>query len=135
MASRALDAVQRLVELAELRARAERVLSTEDGNPTFVVPSERRYVTGVRQLLDDELEEAWLRTVAALSDEGFPIEPLRRPAASTAPAEDDAAVAQAQADASGRRVRYGQSTAFPVRNARSASRRETTLAEKDRGDP
>ncbi len=125
--------MQRLVDLAELRERAERVLTRGEGTASFVVPSERRYITGVRQFLEEELEEAWLRTVAALSDEGFPVEALVRSPQSSSARADDAAAAQAQADASGRRVRYGSSTAFPVRIARPSPRSDSPPA-VDTGD-
>lgn len=110
--------MERLVDLFELRERVVRMLNAEPGLRAVVATHEQKYLPGVLQAVDEELEDAWLKTVTSLDEEGFPIQVLRPGAAN----EDQQAAAQAQADASGRRVRYGTSTAFPMRTARTPAR-------------
>lgn len=92
---------------------------------TFVTSSDKHALPGVEQALDEEVEDAWLDVVAALEHEGFPAEPLSMSAtqAEAAGVTGRQLAAQAQADASGRRVRYGTSVAMP---SRQRSEREET---------
>ncbi|MBL8913826.1 MAG: hypothetical protein JNM17_24195 [Archangium sp.] len=117
MSSRSTDAIRKLVELSSLRERALALTRSASFQNTFVSSADRHAIPGVEQALDEELEDAWLEVVAALEHDGFPAEAL-----SMSQSQADAAgqsgrqlAAQAQADSSGRRVRYGSSVAMPSR--------------------